>query len=61
MVPKCSALHLFACENTGAAIWSEDCRGMPLEQTEGEKIANRRTILGGLLQVGCGAECGFQR
>jgi hypothetical protein len=28
---------------------------MPLEQTEGQKIANRRTILGGLLQVGCGA------
>jgi hypothetical protein len=36
------------------AVWDAS----PLEQTEGQKIANRRTILGGLLQVGCGAECG---
>ena len=45
MVPKCSALHLFACENTGAAIWAEDCQ--------------QENNIRGLLQVGCGAEGGL--
>ena len=39
MVPKCSALHLFACENTGAAIWSEDCRvGCLLNKQKGRRL-----------------------